>query len=1107
MTATQINEPARIWAECVTLPTYRMGEPNKNPMFLEKRVYQGSSGVVYPYPVIDRIEDTKVDQIYEAVFLENRWIKIMVLPELGGRVQMALDKTRDYHFVYYNRVIKPALVGLAGPWISGGIEFNWPQHHRPNTFGPVDWRIVENEDGSKTLWCSEIDRMFRTKGMHGITIHPDRAYLEIDVQLYNRTPEPQTFLWWANPAVAVNDDYQSVFPQDVHAVMDHGKRDVSDFPMATGVYYKVDYSPGTDISRYKNIPVPTSYMAYHSNYNFLGYYDHSQQAGMLHVANHHVAPGKKQWTWGHGDFGRAWDRQLTDDDGPYIELMCGCYTDNQPDFTWLMPYEQKSFKQVFMPYHGIGPAKNACAEAALNLELEGRTVRMGVHVTSPQRDLCLTLARGDEVLFEITALTLTPEQALIKEVDLESPMSPHELTLCLCTADHREILSFTPVQIQAGDIPEPARPALPPAEIATTEQLFLTGQHLEQYRHATYDPQPYYEEALHRDPTDVRNNNALGLLLYRRGLFADAERYFRRAVETLTQRNPNPYDGEPFYNLGLTLKMQGRMDEAFAAFYKAVWNASWQDAGYFELARIACSRGDLSTALKLVCRSLMRNWVHHKARHLKAAMLRSLGRLEEAWDEIELAQSLDALDFGSLYESARVAAARGQQSEAQSRLTLLDQRMRRDLHNTIELALDYAHAGLFVEAIALLERCPDEEALRWYYLGWCKARAGDGDGAKSAFDRATQIPPGIVFPNRLECIDMFETAIRFCPRDGYALYQLGNFRFARRDHKRAIDAWERAGHLCPDFATVHRNLGLAYFNKRGDAKAARSALERAFKLDETDARVLFELDQLYRKLNRTPEERLAHLETQLDRVAERDDLSLERIILLNRLGCHAKALEILMRRQFHPWEGGEGKVTGQYVFALQQMARAALDRGEPQVACDLLERALTYPDNLGEGKLPGAAENPIHYDLGLACEALGQTAKAAAWFQRATAGLDEPASAVYYNDQPPDTIYFQGLALNKLGHHEEAQARFAALLEYGQSHLEDGPTMDYFAVSLPDFLVFDEDLGARNRIHCLFMTGLGYLGLKRIEKAVVCLDEVLERDRMHLGAWSLHPGH
>lgn len=152
----------------------------------------------------------------------------------------------------------------------------------------------------------------------------------------------------------MNENTQSIFPPDVHAVMDHGKRDVSRFPIATGVYYKHDYSAGVDISRYKNIPVPTSYMAEKSDFDFVGGYDYGRQAGILHMADHHISPGKKQWTWGCGDFGRAWDRNLTDEDGPYVELMTGVYTDNQPDFTWLKPFEEKTFTQYFMPYKAVG---------------------------------------------------------------------------------------------------------------------------------------------------------------------------------------------------------------------------------------------------------------------------------------------------------------------------------------------------------------------------------------------------------------------------------------------------------------------------------------------------------------------------------------------------------------------------------------------------------------------------------------------------------------------------------------------------------------------------------------------------------------------------------
>ena len=369
-------ESAKVWAEKVTIPTYEIGPSEKNPIFLDKRVYQGSSGKVYPYPTVESISDTKRDRDYTAVFLENEYLRVMILPELGGRIQRALDKTNGYDFVYYNHVIKPALVGLTGPWISGGIEFNWPQHHRPPTFLPVEFTTASGEDGSAAVLLHDTDRMYGTSALTKIALYPGRAYIEITGQLYNGTGLPQTFLWWANPAVAVNDNTQSVFPPDVHAVMDHGKRDVSRFPIATGVYYKKDYSEGVDISRYKNIPVPTSYMAEKSKYDFVGGYDYGVGAGILHVADHHISPGKKQWTWGCGDFGKAWDRNLTDSDGPYVELMTGVYTDNQPDFTWLKPFEEKVFRQYFMPYKAVGQVKNATTDAAVHLSVENGEARI-----------------------------------------------------------------------------------------------------------------------------------------------------------------------------------------------------------------------------------------------------------------------------------------------------------------------------------------------------------------------------------------------------------------------------------------------------------------------------------------------------------------------------------------------------------------------------------------------------------------------------------------------------------------------------------------------------------------------------------------------------------
>ncbi|MDE5963834.1 MAG: DUF5107 domain-containing protein, partial [Eubacterium sp.] len=403
---------AEIREKTIKIPTYKIAEPEKSPLFIEKRAYQGSTGKVYPLPVTEKIYDENELKEYKALILENKYLYVMILPELGGRIQRAYDKTNGYDFVYYNHVIKPALVGLAGPWISGGIEFNWPQHHRPSTFSPVDYSICENTDGSVTACVGETDVMYGTKGMAEITLYPDKAYIEIKGQLYNPTDYPQTFLWWANPAVAVNEDTFSVFPPDVNAVYDHGKRDVSTFPIATGEYYKYDYSAGVDISRYKNIKVPTSYMAAHSDFDFIGNFDEGKDAGLLHIADHHISPGKKQWTWGCGDFGKMWDKNLTDEDGPYIELMTGVFTDNQPDFTWLKPQEEKTFTQYFMPYKTVGRVSNATKDAVIGVDGN----RIKVYTTAAYNNAVIKVNSDGKEIYSKT-VNLSPEKCFCDIVD------------------------------------------------------------------------------------------------------------------------------------------------------------------------------------------------------------------------------------------------------------------------------------------------------------------------------------------------------------------------------------------------------------------------------------------------------------------------------------------------------------------------------------------------------------------------------------------------------------------------------------------------------------------------------------------------------------------
>lgn len=1089
----------KAWVEKVTIPTYGTGEPEKNPMFLEKRVYQGSSGVVYPHPVIEKISDEKHEKEYTALYLENDYLQIMVLPELGGRVQRAYDKIRKRDFVYYNQVVKPALVGLAGPWISGGIEFNWPQHHRPSTFSPVDYTIEQHPDGSKTVWVNETELMFRTKGMAGFTLHPGKAYLEIKGRLFNRSAFAQTFLWWANPAVKVNEHYQSVFPPDVYAVFDHGKRDVSDFPIATGTYYKVNYAPGTDISRYDTIPVPTSYMAIKSGYDFMGCYEHDTQAGMLHVADHHLSPGKKQWTWGNGDFGFAWDRNLTDEDGPYIELMTGVFTDNQPDFSWMQPNEVKSFEQYFMPYALIGAVKNATKEAMVNLEVEGNIVLLKVYATGVYKDACVVLLKdGNEV--KRTYLTLSPEDVYLDKYEDSEPSALTSLQIIVSDSEGNELVSWKPEPATEKPIPAAATAAKLPHEIEQVEELFLNGLHLEQYRHATFNPIDYYEEALRRSPGDIRCNNAMGLLLLRRGQFEKAEPYFRRAIETLTSRNPNPYDGEAYYNLGWSLFLQDKLTEAYESFYKATWNDAWQHSGFLALSRIAAIQQRYTMALQHTEKSLIRNYQSITTRHLKVVLLRQLGKAAEAISFATESVKMDSFNAGCYYELSGLYT--GEQSvAAMAKFELL---MRNDKNNYLELALEYAHAGFYATAMEILNRfvtaSGSTSPMVQYYLGWFAGKAGQTKEQAEYFKKASKLSADGCFPNKVEEVLILQGALQVNPKDAVAAYALGNFWYDKRQYEEAIASWEQSRKANEGFATVHRNLSLANYNKLKNKPKAQQLLETAFNLDTNDARVLMELDQLYKITGKPFAERLALLDRYPALVEQRDDLYLERATLFNNLGKYEQARQLVAGRKFHPWEGGEGKVLSQFLLCHIELAKQALLAEDQQRAIELLTSLEQYPENLGEGKLYGAQENDIHYLLGCAYEQLHQDQQAKEYFRKATVGISEPVQAIYYNDPQPDKIVYQALAWRKLGEPEKADAIFRRFIAFGEQHQDDVIRIDYFAVSLPDMLVFDIDLDLRNKIHCQYLVALGHLGLGDEMKAKGLLEDVLKLDINHQGA-------
>ena len=1118
--------------EELTLPTWLPAAPEKNPMFLENRVYQGSSGKVYPLPFTDRIAEQPADRKWKAVWIENEFLRALVLPEIGGRIHALQDKTNGYDLIYRQHVIKPALVGLAGPWISGGIEFNWPQHHRPATFLPVDYAIEAHADGSKTIWCSDHDPMCRMKGMHGVCLHPGKAYLELKVRAYNRTLFPQTFLWWANVATRVHEAYQSFFPPDVYYVADHARRSMSEYPRAQGRYYGVNYGqrgrtgvpksefPASflpphcggqaplqyapnDLSFYANIPVPTSYMCMGSQEDFFGGYDHRAAAGIMHIANHHISPGKKQWTWGNHEFGYAWDRNLTEPDargefGPYIEIMAGVYTDNQPDFSFLQPGETKTWSQHWYPIQQIGPAQHANLEAAIALGLvdgeRKRQVRLGVAVTTVRAQCLVTVTAKAKRLVRLTR-DLSPDQPLITHFRLPTGMAMEDLRVRVRDAEGREFIAYAPKPRVEGQVPPPATEPPAPGQIRSTDELYVTGVHLEQYRHTTRSPVLYWQEALRRDPLDSRCNNALGLWHLRRGEWGLAEAHFRRAIQRLTARNANPRDGEPYYNLGLCLRYQDRDEDAYAAFYKATWNQALAAASFQALAEIDCVRGDWQRALDHLDRCLCHAADNLRARNLKVLVLRRLRQVAEADAMLAETRRLDRMDCWARHLGGETLPC--------------------DLQTRLDVAHDYARAGFYAEAAVVLEApetqpsdLPDQSWGAWplvyYTRGWFLLRAGDAKAAARWIQRAAALAPDYCFPARLEEIAVFEAAITLNSQDARAPYYLGNLLYDRRRYAEAIKLWEQSARLDPRYSVVWRNLGVAYFNVRHDPARARRAFDRAFRLAPADARLLYERDQLWKMLGEQPWVRLRQLARHRSLVEQRDDLSVELAALYNQVGQPERALIITRARHFQPWEGGEGGPLGQFVRSRLALGRTALARDDAVQACEHFQAALHPPRNLGEARHLLANQSEVHFWLGCAFRALGD---------RATARMHWRAAATFTGDFQQMSVrafseltYYSALAGERLGQKGRARQLLRDLLAYARGLQRREATIDYFATSMPTMLLFEDDLQARQETTALFLQAQAWLGLGRQSQAKRLLAEVLRRDPNHALAADLVTG-
>ncbi len=987
--------------DVLDLLTYVWGDPDPNPPFQRSGHWR-----IYPYPLLDDIREEARVVRYRALIVENEYLHVTVLPELGGRIYSALCKRDGEEIFYRNSVVKPGLIALRGAWVSGGVEWNFPRGHSVTTVSPVDARTVEEEDGTATIWVGNIEQIYRMSWAVGIRLRPRSSLIETEILLANRTDMPHPYYFWANAAVPASDDMRLIYP---------GTRIKS-----WGGHSEWPVREGKDLARYTAFEQANDVFLLDSLEDFFGVYYEDRDFGLAHVADVHQAFGKKFFTWGTADHGRMWSAALSDADGPYCEIQSGRFADQS---TWqlMAPHWSERWTEWWYPVKGMGGFTWANKEAAVRVAGRGGKIECSAIVTRPRPQARMRVMSGDTLLREERA-DLSPDRPL--RIEMPAEEAGRAVTLTLLDADGREIIRHTQDQ-------EPRTITLREerkASDASPGDLLRRGLRAEEQA----DPDmawELYERALMIDPGCDQAALALGRL-------AIAHKPNQALTRIGAVAAQMPESAAAAYYLGVALARVDRDEEAEAAFWRAGAGPEFGHAARVELGLIALRRGEWEQAVSLLRESVESEPDDVRARVLLAAALRKAGEYKEAVAAVEAAVERSPTDRFALAEIHFCMAALSRPRLAARGLRQLQEMMPPDPEPWIELALDYMAAGLFEEAEELLtwgmarraivRRCP----LTHYLLAYLQVRLGRGHDAASSRRRAAGLSPDLVFPHRWEMEALLREAAASNQEDNWAAYYLGNLLYSQGRYGEGLKQWQAAAGRDGEFSVLHRNLALAYREVEGDLERAERELRKAAALRPHDLRPYLELNAVLVERGAPPEARLAVLDSAPGMVQRRGSLAAQQTMCCIQLEDWDRAIDLLSIHTFHRWEM-EFRMRRVYVEAYLGRGISRFDAGDLQGARADFEKALEYPVNLRIGRLPRPSDARAKWCAGAVCEALGDMAAARAHW--------EAAAAETHHHPGKEPAIYRALSLQRLGRAAEAEAQFETILATAQQCADLAP--------------------------------------------------------------------
>ena len=914
----------RVSEGTLRLPTYREGPANPNApfdLFTFDRVN-------YPYPIRDALTGTREPVSWRSLHLENEYLRVTVLPDLGGHIYSCLDKRTGQQMFYANRSIKKALIGYRGAWAAFGVEFNFPVSHNWVSMSPVDFAMARHADGSASIWIGNTDQMYRSRWRVELRLRPGRTTLEQRVDLLNASDVRHRYYWWSNGAVQAWEDSQLVYPTELMAT--HGFTSIEPWPIDR---------QGRDLSVIRNqIDGPVSLFTYGTREGFVGVYHPHTKSGTVHVADPAELPVHKVWSWGNDRDASTWREALSDDHSGYVELQAGLFR-NQETYAFLEPQESVRFTEYWLPVRDLGGITRATTDAVLHVErLSPTRLRCALDVSRELPDARLILRTGDAE--ESIVQTLSPRKVWRREIagaSLELELADRSGKVLLRHGEKTvDRMPASAVRVGAQPHTRVVRtPISSPAEILESGTLDeLEGRRL--------TAMAAYREGLSKYPNSVPLLKAAGRLSIALG-WAEANATEERAKTESSRQHPhadanpivwldaahsrNTTDFEAQYYLGLGLAAAGQTRDARRHLESAQRFRATRIPATLQLARLLTKEGTPAVALQLL--QAVESESHRAVTlgALEVSLLRRLGRLSQARERAHQWRTVDPTNSVLRYESVLLG----------TRDAGLWPHLGADVNRVLDCADHYLTFGAYDEALALLDRgypdvrpplrengavLPRESPLFAYYRGYVRERLGrDGRGD---FAAARVLSTTYVFPNRASSYVVLRAALRANPRDATAHFLLGSLYLASGLTEPAVAAWQRARQLRPSLPTLHRNLGLILLVGAPDYKEARAVLDEGIANDPDNVEVYLALDGVLSAVSAPPAERVAALRrfVAADRVPSQVVFKLA--LALAEAG-DAAAAEQLFHNRFFPREEGGTNVRAVYAQTRLTSARLAAD--------------------------------------------------------------------------------------------------------------------------------------------------------------------------------------